>query len=247
MSGHSKWSTIKHRKGAQDAKRGKVFTKIIREIITAVRSGGSEPESNPRLRVALQAARAANMPKDNVNRAIERGTGASDSDQYFEIQYEGYGPKKVALIVNALTDNKNRTAADVRSAFNKYDGNLGESGCVSYLFDTTGVIVFDATRYSEEQVLEAALEAGGDDVRLEQGRVVVLCSPRELHACAEKLIAAGLEYETAHIVRIPQSYITLSKAEAATVMKLIESLEDLDDIQEVHSNLSFADNDGQSE
>lgn len=246
MSGHSKWSTIKHRKGAQDAKRGKVFTKIIREIITATREGGSDPESNPRLRTALQAARTANMPKDNVNRAIERGAGNSDVDQYFEIQYEGYAPHKVALIVNALTDNKNRTAADVRSAFNKYGGNLGESGCVSYLFDTTGVIAFDAARYTEEQLMEAAAEAGADDIRSEDSSVLVLCNPRELHACAEKLLAVGFEYDSASIAKIPQTSIDLTAEDGAGVIKLIDALEDLDDVQEVHSNVLFAD-DGEAE
>lgn len=242
MSGHSKWSTIKHRKGAQDAKRGKIFTKIIREIITATRGGGADAENNPRLRTALQAARMANMPKDNVHRAIERGSGASESDQYFEIQYEGYGPHGVAIIVNALTDNRNRTAADVRSVFSKYGGNLGESGCVSYLFGTKGAIAFDSSQYTEERVLEAALEAGADDVQSndDDGAVLVFCDPREMHACAHKLLAYGLEYSSAIIVRIPQSYAELAGEEGRGVRKLIESLEDLDDIQEVHSNLLFS-------
>ena len=244
MSGHSKWSTIKHRKGAQDAKRGKIFTKIIREIIVATRSGGSDVETNPRLRVALQSARAANMPKDNVKRAIERGSGTNDAEQYFEMQYEGYGPRGIAIIVHALTDNKNRTAADVRSLFNKHGGNLGESGCVSYLFDTKGCIIFDATRYNEEQIFEAALDAGADDVESEGETIAVFCEPKMLHACLEKLLAASLECVSSSISKIPQSVVRLSAEEGATAAKLIDSLEDLDDIQEVHSNVSFTDEHG---
>jgi len=237
MSGHSKWSTIKRRKEAQDAKRGKIFIKIVREIIVATRSGGSDAETNPRLRAALQSARAANMPKDNITRAIERGSGASDSEHYHEIAYEGYGPHGVAIIAAALTDNKNRTAAEVRALFNKHNGNLGESGCVSYLFDTKGTIVFDGARYSEEEIFEAAIDAGADDVYNEEEARIVVCNPRELHRTAEKLLGASFEYSDAAIVKIPHSYVELAPEQSVQAEKLIESLEDLDDIQHIYSTL----------
>lgn len=243
MSGHSKWSTIKHRKGAQDAKRGKIFTKIIREIIVATREGGDDATLNPRLRAALANARAENMPKDTVQRAIDRGIGANDSDQYFEMLYEGYGPSAVAIIASALTDNKNRTVAEVRGIFHKYGGRLGESGSVSYLFETKGMVTCSAEKYSEADLLETALELGAEDLFQEQAHIGIICEPKSLHALTDGLVKANIECENSMIVRIPQSHIHLEKEAEEKALKMIESLEDLDDIQEVYSNMQISDSD----
>ena len=179
MSGHNKWSSIKHKKGAQDAKRGKIFTKIIKEITVAARSGGGDPETNPSLRTAVTKAKAENMPKDNIERAIKKGTGELGGVDYIELTYEGYGPGGTAILIEALTDNKNRTAADIRSIFTKQGGNLGETGCVSYLFQRKGIISFDAAQYSEDEILEAALEAGAEDVSSSDEEVEVITRDRK--------------------------------------------------------------------
>jgi len=241
MSGHSKWSSIKHKKGAADAKRGKIFTKIIKEISVAARLGGGDIESNPRLRTAILKAKSENMPKDNMDRAIKKGTGDLDGVDYIELVYEGYGPGGVALIIETLTDNKNRTAADIRSTLTKNGGNLGETGSVSYLFQRKGIITFDAGKYSEEDIFEAALEAGADDVSTEEDVIEVISGSEDFHAIVDALEAAGFENNTAEIQLIPDSTITLSLAKTAKALSLIEKIEDNDDVQAVSTNLDIPD------
>jgi len=241
MSGHSKWSSIKHKKGAADAKRGKIFTKIIKEISVAARLGGGDIESNPRLRTAILKAKSENMPKDNMDRAIKKGTGDLDGVDYIELVYEGYGPGGVALIIETLTDNKNRTAADIRSTLAKNGGNLGETGSVSYSFQRKGIITFDAGKYSEEDIFEAALEAGADDVSTEDDVIEVISDSDDFHAVVDALEAAGFENKTAEIQLIPDSTITLSLAKTAKALSLIEKIEDNDDVQAVSTNLEIPD------
>src|SRR6056297_1178115 len=182
MSGHNKWSSIKHKKGAADAKRGKIFTKIIKEMTVAARMGGGDPETNPALRTAVNKAKSENMPKDNIERAIKKGTGELGGVDYIELTYEGYGPGGVAILIETLTDNKNRTAADIRSIFSKHNGNLGETGCVSYMFQRKGIITLDASNYTEDDVLEAALEAGAEDVSSTEDEIEVITSPDDFNA-----------------------------------------------------------------
>ena len=241
MSGHSKWSSIKHKKGAADAKRGKIFTKIIKEISVAARLGGGDIESNPRLRTAILKAKSENMPKDNMERAIKKGTGDLDGVDYIELVYEGYGPGGVALIIETLTDNKNRTAADIRSTLAKNGGNLGETGSVSYLFQRKGIITFDSSKYSEEEIFEAALEAGADDVSTEEDVIEVISGPDDFHAVVDALEAAGFDNNTAEIQLIPDSTITLTNAKTAKALSLIEKIEDNDDVQAVSTNLEIPD------
>lgn len=241
MSGHSKWSSIKHKKGAADAKRGKIFTKIIKEISVAARLGGGDVDSNPRLRTAVLKAKSVNMPKDNMERAIKKGTGDLESVDYIELMYEGYGPGGVALIIEALTDNKNRTAADVRSTLTKNGGNLGESGSVSYLFHRKGVIILDTEKYSEEDIFEIALEAGADDVFAEGEFIEVLTSPEDFHTVVDALEAAGFENTSAELTLVPESTVTLSLEKTAKALKLIDKIEDYDDVQTVSTNLEIPD------
>ncbi|MCD6397727.1 MAG: YebC/PmpR family DNA-binding transcriptional regulator [Spirochaetaceae bacterium] len=241
MSGHSKWSSIKHKKGAADAKRGKIFTKIIKEISVAARLGGGDIDSNPRLRTAILKAKSENMPKDNMDRAIKKGTGDLDGVDYIELVYEGYGPGGVALIIETLTDNKNRTAADIRSTLAKNGGNLGETGSVSYLFQRKGIITFDGSKYSEEDLFEAALEAGADDVSTEEDVIEVISDPDDFHAVVDALEAAGFENNTAEIQLIPDSTITLTLAKTPKALSLIEKIEDNDDVQSVSTNLEIPD------
>jgi YebC/PmpR family DNA-binding regulatory protein len=241
MSGHSKWSSIKHKKGAADAKRGKIFTKIIKEISVAARLGGGDADANPRLRTAILKAKSVNMPKDNMERAIKKGSGDLEGVDYIELVYEGYGPGGVALIIETLTDNKNRTAADVRSTLTKNGGNLGETGSVSYLFHRKGVIIFDAEKYSEEDIFEAALEAGADDVSTEGDIVEVLTSPEDFHTVVDALEAVGFENTSAELTLIPESTITLSLEKTAKALKLIDKIEDYDDVQSVSTNLEIPD------
>ncbi len=241
MSGHSKWATIRHKKGAQDAKRGKLFSKLIKEITVAAKMGGGEEESNPRLRTAVLKAKAANMPKDNIDRAIKKGTGELGGDDYVELSYEGYGPNGVAILVNTLTDNKNRTAADVRSIFNKNGGNLGENGCVSYLFSRKGLITYDAGTYEEDQILEAALEAGADDVETTGDSIEVSTSPEEFETVLSTLSAAGYEHSLAEVSLVPESTISLDEDGTRKAIRLIELLDDHDDVQEVATNLDIPD------
>ncbi|HEY8553849.1 MAG TPA: YebC/PmpR family DNA-binding transcriptional regulator [Burkholderiales bacterium] len=240
MAGHSKWANIQHRKGAQDARRGKIFTKLIREITVAARLGGGDPAANPRLRHAIDKALAANMPKDNIERAIKRGTGELEGANYEEVRYEGYGPGGVAILVDCQTDNRNRTVGEVRHAFAKYGGNLGTDGSVAYLFKKLGVISF-AEGVSEDAVMEAALEAGADDVVAADGTVEVLTSPDALGAVRDALAARGLKIESAEVTERPSTAVTVEGEEAQQLLKLLEALDDLDDVQNVYTNAEFPD------
>lgn len=236
MAGHSKWANIQHRKGRQDAKRGKLWTKIIREITVAARAGGSDPDANPRLRMAWDKATAANMPKENIQRAITRGAGAADGDNYDEIRYEGYGINGAAVIVDCMTDNRTRTVSDVRHAFTKHGGNLGQDGCVSFMFNHVGQFLF-APGTSEESVMEAALEAGAEDViRDEEGVIEVLCSPNVFTTVQTALQSKGLTAEMADVIMKPESEVELQGEDAIKMQKLLDVLEGLDDVQEVYTN-----------
>ncbi len=241
MSGHSKWATIRHKKGAQDAKRGKLFSKLIKEITVAAKMGGGDEEANPRLRAAVLKAKAANMPKDNMERAIKKGTGELGGEDYVELSYEGYGPNGVAILVDALTDNKNRTAADVRSIFSKNGGNLGESGCVSYLFSRKGIIGYDAERYAEDEILEAALEAGADDVATSGDTIEVTTTPETFEAVMSSLSEAGYEHTVAEVSRVPETTVSLDADGTRKALRLIDLLDDHDDVQEVATNLEIPD------
>jgi YebC/PmpR family DNA-binding regulatory protein len=239
MSGHSKWASIKHKKGAADAKRGKVFTKIIREISIASRLGGGDPEANPRLRTAVLKAKIANMPKDNIDRAIKKGTGDLEGSEYVELTYEAYGPGGVAILVEALTDNKNRTAAELRRILSRGGGNLGESGSVAYLFKRKGLITFDGSQYGEDAILEVALEAGAEDVATSDGDIEVVTEPEDFETVLEALQNAGFEQSSAEVTMIPDAYVTLADDKTRQALRLIENLEDHDDVQNVSSNLDF--------
>ncbi len=239
MAGHSKWANIRFRKGVQDAKRGKVFTKIIREITVAARAGGGDPGHNPRLRLAIDRALAQNMPKDNIERAVRRGTGELDGAHYEEIQYEGYAPGGIAVLVACTTDNRNRTAGEVRHTFSKYGGNLGTEGSVAYLFEKRGVLAF--IDVSEERLLDAVLEAGGDDVvAVPDEGFEVLTAPEKLVSVREGLVAQGLAPQSAEIVIRPLTDVAVAGEDAERVMRLLEALEDLDDVQTVYTNAAFA-------
>jgi len=236
MAGHSKWANIQHRKGRQDAKRGKLWTKIIREITVAARAGGADPDANPRLRMAWYKASAANMPKENIQRAIARGAGAADGDNYDEIRYEGYGINGAAVIVDCMTDNRTRTVSDVRHAFTKHGGNLGQDGCVSFMFKHVGQFLF-APGTSEESVMEAALEAGAEDVITdEEGVIEVLCEPSVFTAVQSALQIKGLTAEMADVIMKPESEVELRGDDAIKMQKLLDVLEGLDDVQEVYTN-----------
>ncbi len=239
MSGHSKWATIKHAKGAADAKRGQLFTKFIKEISIAARMGGGDPNSNPRLRTAILKARAANMPKDNIERAIKKGTGELGASTFEEMLYEGYGPGGVAILVEVLTDNKNRAAANVRNIFSKTGGNLGATGSVSYMFNRKGVIEYDAEQVAEDEVMEAALEAGADDIVAEDGVITVTTDPSSFEAVLEALQSKGFESVSAEISMVPDTYSTLDEETTRKVLKLIDRLEEDDDVQNVYSNMDI--------
>lgn len=239
MAGHSKWANIQHRKNAQDAKRGKLFTRLIREITTAARIGDGDPDTNPRLRLAVDKALAANMPKDTVERAIKRGNGELEGQAYEEIRYEGYAPGGVAVMVDCMTDNRNRTVADVRHAFSKHGGNLGADGSVAYLFNQTGMLSYPPGT-SEEQLLEAALEAGAEDVVVNSdGSLDVLTDPDEFHAIRERLTHAGMSAAEAEVTQRASTTVELDVETAETVLGLLNTLENLDDVQTVHSNADF--------
>ncbi|GIX21572.1 MAG: putative transcriptional regulatory protein [Gammaproteobacteria bacterium] len=241
MAGHSKWANIQHRKKAQDAKRGKLFTRLIREITVAARMGGADPAANPRLRLAIDKALDANMPKDTIERAIKRGGGEQDGSQYEEVRYEGYGPGGVAVMVDCLTDNRNRTVAEVRHAFTKHGGNLGTDGSVAYLFEKRGVIGFSA-EIGEERVLEAALEAGADDVVSHpDGSCDVLTSPESFSTVKDALLAAGLQPDYAELTMRAMTDVPVDRDTAEKLLKLIEALEELDDVQQVYSNADISD------
>ena len=240
MAGHSKWANIQHRKGAQDKKRGKLFTKLIREINIAAKMGGSDLEANPRLRLAVDKAKAQSMPKDNIERAIKRGAGETDGADYMEIRYEGYGPGGSAVMVDCLTDNKNRTVAEIRHAFTKFGGNLGADGSVNYLFNEVGQLLFPAES-DEDAVMEAAIEAGAEDVVAdEDGSIEVLSSPGDFEPVRDAMIAAGFESESAQVTMRASTSADLGVKEAGSMIKLLEMLEDLDDVQEVYSNADIS-------
>ena len=239
MAGHSKWANIKHRKGAQDAKRGKVFTKIIKELTVAARIGGGDPDANPRLRTAIDKAKQANMPKENVDRAIKKGTGNLDGVNYEEGIFEGYGPGGVALIVEFLTDNRTRTVADVRHIFSKYGGNLGVSGSVAFLFDRKGLISF-STDNDFEQIFEIALESGAEDVRDDGDMYEVITDAGNFIEVRDAMAEAGLQWETAEATMIPQNQVELESKPAETMLKLMDALEDNDDVQNVYANFDIS-------
>ncbi|RDH43091.1 YebC/PmpR family DNA-binding transcriptional regulator [Zooshikella ganghwensis] len=239
MAGHSKWANIKHRKAAQDAKRGKIFTKLIRELVVAAKQGGSIPEDNPRLRAAVDKALSSNMTRDTIDRAIARGAGTNDSDNVEELTYEGYGPAGVAIYVEVMTDNRNRTVAEVRHAFSKHGGNLGTDGSVAYLFEKKGQICFSPD-IDEDSVMEAALEAGAEDVvSNDDGSVDVVTEPADFSEVKATLMEAGLEPVNAEVTMIPSTTVALTDEDGEKVLKLIDRLEDLDDVQNVYSNADF--------
>ena len=243
MSGHSKWSTIKHKKAATDAKRGKIFTRYIREITIAARAGGDDPDANPRLRAAITAAKGVNMPKDNIERAISRGAGGGDGTNIDEIRYEGYGQAGVAIIVDCMTDNRKRTVADVRSAFNKGGGNMGESGCVAWMFHQKGQFIFVTDEVDEEALMDAALEAGADDVEehADDGCSIVCCSPADFGTVQQALENAELHAKIAEISWVPENSVAIEGEAAEKLLNLIERLEDIDDVQNVYANYAISD------
>jgi len=243
MSGHNKWSTIKHKKAREDAKRGKIFTKIIRELTVAARQGGGDPDANPRLRAAVTAAKAANMPSDNLKRAIERGTGELDGVNYEEVSYEGYGPGGVAVMLECLTDNKNRTTPEVRHLFSKSGGNLGENGSVSWLFTRKGLILIPRDgEIDEDRVMEIALESGAEDLDTEDPEYFrVFTAPDELHQVKDSIEAAGLPVENAEFDMEPSTTVTLEGKKAQQMLRLVEAFEDHDDVQHVWANFDMDD------
>jgi len=241
MSGHSKWSTIKHKKGAADAKRGKIFTKLIKEITVAARTGGGDPGANPRLRSAVLAAKAENMPKDNIERAIKKGTGELEGVNYEESVYEGYGPGGAAVYVESLTDNKNRAVADIRHIFNKCGGNLGENGCVAWMFDKKGYIAVEKAGVEEEALMEVAIEAGAEDVREDDGNFEVITSPQDFDAVKDAIDGESIASIVAEVTMLPQSTVNLVGKEAEQMIRLMETLEDCEDVQKVYTNADIPD------
>jgi len=240
MSGHSKWHSIKHKKAREDAKRGKVFTKMIREITVAARAGGGDPSGNPRLRTAILAAKAVNMPADNIDRAIKKGTGELEGVNYEEITYEGYGPGGVAILVEVLTDNRNRTAADIRRIFTRGNGNLGESGCVSWIFEKKGLITFDKASFEEDLLMESVLESGAEDMDdSDDSSFEVYTSPGDFVQVKEYFDNKGIAYNLSQITMIPQNSVRLEGKEAEQTLRLIETLEDQDDVQNVYANFDI--------
>jgi YebC/PmpR family DNA-binding regulatory protein len=236
MSGHSKWHSIKHKKAVVDARRGQHFTKLARAITVAAREGGGDPDGNPALALAVQKARDASMPKDNIERAVAKGTGEGvDADQIETVLYEGYGPGGVALLIEALTDNRNRTGADVRHLLSKHGGNLGEPGSVSYLFDKRGVIVVDASRYDEDDLMPA-IDAGAEDIALDDDVFEIITEPSTLNGVREALAQAGVEIDSADVTQRPKSRVPVEEGDAAKLMKLIDALEESDDVGAVHAN-----------
>jgi YebC/PmpR family DNA-binding regulatory protein len=242
VAGHSKWSNIKHRKGAQDKKRAKLFTKLGKELTISAKEGGGDINFNPRLRLALEKARAGNMPKDNIDRAVKKGTGELEGVEYVEIRYEGYGPSGTAFIVEVVTDNKNRSAASVRSAFSKKGGNLGADGAVAWMFNKNGVIAILAEGIDEEELMMTALEAGAEDVKLEGETYEVITSPADFQSVLDSLVEAGYKYEEAEVTMIPENRVEITDEETAKkVFDLYEALEDIDDVDDVYSNFDIPD------
>ena len=241
MSGHSKWSTIKRKKGAADAKRGKVFSKLIKEITVSARMGGGDQSGNPRLRAAILAAKAENMPKDNIDRAIKKGTGGLEGAAYEETAYEGYGPGGVAILVQVLTDNKNRTVSDVRHIFTKNGGNMGEAGSVAWLFDKKGFVVFDKGKVDEEALMEWALEAGVDDIREQENEWEVITSPEIFEQVRTALEEKQWIPQVAEVTMLPKNTITLEAKQAEQMLRMMEALEDHEDVQNVYANFDIPD------
>lgn len=236
MSGHNKWSTIKHKKGAADAKRGKIFTKLIKEITIAAKGGGGDPDGNPRLKTAIQSAKAANMPLDNITRAIKKGTGELEGSSYEEVTYEGYGPGGVAMMIDCLTDNKNRTVSEIRRIFTKAGGNMGNSGCVNWMFNQKGQIIIPKEGVDEEKLMEDALEAGAEDVIDNDEVWEIRTEMGDVYAVSGALTEKGYQFEEAKIARIPQNFVKVEGKVAEQVLKLMEAFDDSDDVQDVYAN-----------
>ena len=239
MSGHNKWSTIKHKKGAADAKRGKVFTKIIKEISVAAKLGGADPAANPRLRTAIDKAKGENMPKDNIERAIKKGAGGMEGVTYEEIVYEGYGPGGAAVLVEVMTDNRNRSVSEVRSIFSKNNGNMGEAGCVAWMFSQKGLIAFEKN-IDFDQLFEAALEAGAEDVAEQDEQFEVTTDPSSFIEVRETLVAKGFKFANAEITMVPQTLVELTGKQAESMLKMMDKLEDCDDVQNVYANFDIS-------
>ncbi|MBE3065377.1 MAG: YebC/PmpR family DNA-binding transcriptional regulator [Spirochaetes bacterium] len=239
MSGHSKWQTIKHKKGAADAKRGQMFTKLITEISISARQGGGDPEANPRLRTVILKAKAGNMPRDNIDRAIKKGTGELEGVSYEEIFYEAYGPGGVALLIDILTDNKNRAAAEIRNLLNKGGGNLGTAGSVAYLFKRKGLINYDPSKYKEDDILAVAIDAGAEDVTSDADSIEVTTNPEDFEAVLKAMEAKGFAHTMAEIVRVADATVTLDNDKTQKALKLVEHLEDHEDVQNVATNLEI--------
>ena len=241
MSGHSKWSSIKHKKGAADAKRGKLFSKLIKAITVAARQGGSDPDRNPALRIAVSAAKNANMPNDNIERAVKRGTGELEGVDYEEVHYEGYGPKGIAIFIQCLTDNKNRTTAEIRNLFAKNDGNMGGAGSVSWLFEHKGLIVVDAQSVKEDELMEIAIDAGAEDFSRSGNVYEIVVSPQDYEKVKQVLTDKNISIHSSDLTYIPKSQINISSEDAKRVLKLIDALEDHDDTQNVYANFEIPD------
>ena len=236
MSGHSKWSSIKHKKGATDAKRGKIFTKLIKEITVAARMGGGDPDANPRMRTAIAAAKSENMPKNNIERAIKKGTGELEGVNYEESTYEGYGPGGAAVFIESVTDNKNRAVADIRHIFSKHGGNLGENGCVAWMFDKKGYIAIEKKAVDEDSLMETAIEAGAEDVREDNGSFEIITEPDDFESVKTAIDKAAILYIDAEVTMLPQSTTNLEGKQALQMVKLMEALDDCEDVQKVYTN-----------
>jgi YebC/PmpR family DNA-binding regulatory protein len=241
MSGHSKWAQIKHKKAKTDLERGKAFSKLIRLITVAARQGGGNPENNPRLRLAIQKAREMNMPQENIEKAIKKGTGELEGVAYEEIVYEGYGPGGVAIMVEATTDNRNRTTAEIRHLFSKHGGSLGETGCVSWVFERKGLISFERNKVDEETVMAVAIDAGAEDIRSTETTLDVITTPEDFERVKEAIERSGLQYAVAQVTMVPKTTVSVEGKQAQQVLSLIEALEDHDDVQEVYANFDVAD------
>jgi YebC/PmpR family DNA-binding regulatory protein len=241
MSGHSKWSTIKHKKGATDAKRGKIFTKVIKEITVAARIGGGDVDGNPRLRLAVQKAKEVNMPQENVTRAIKKGTGELEGVQYQEISYEGYGPGGVAIFMEVMTDNKNRTIGELRAALDKNGGNMGENGCVAWIFEKKGIITIMISEKDEEELLELVMDAGGDDLQTVDDYYEITTSVESFESVRKAIENSGLKVQSAQLTRIPQNTVNVEEKNCKSLLRLMDMLEDHDDIQKVYANFDITD------
>ena len=245
MSGHNKWSSIKHKKGAADAKRGKVFTKLIKEITLAARTGGGDPAANPRLRTAISAAKDENMPKDNIERAIKKGTGDLEGVNYEENTYEGYGPGGAAVLVESLTDNKNRAVSEIRHIFSKHNGNMGENGCVAWMFDKKGYIEVERSAAEEDHLMEVAIEAGAEDVRESDDTFEVITEVEDLETVRQALDGASIQYAFAEITMLPQTMVDLDDKTSEQMIRLLDALDDCEDVQKVYTNASLSDSVGE--